>query len=193
MIDNMCAAATFYPGKKGTNGYTTPEEVAGGACRTRTTTSSSTGSHFRHPLNATLYNDWGQSTNRHRATQWTAGLHRLDRRRMGRRVDSRLRPDRRSGLRGHQQQRPVCRAMQPGTRPMGCIDASAEHDHRRIDLGVPGNPARILGLRLFVVLGNGQRDDQRRQHPGDSQDLQERLLLRNQRLDREPHLGLGTA
>jgi len=44
MINNMSAAATFFPGKGAANGYYTAAEQAGGWSRTSTTTSSSTGS-----------------------------------------------------------------------------------------------------------------------------------------------------
>jgi len=56
-------AGTFYPGKTGsTNGYTTPAEVAGG---TLTNTNNNIVVDWKgmsaSQLNASLYNDWGQS------------------------------------------------------------------------------------------------------------------------------------
>jgi len=56
-------AGTFYPGKNGTtNGYTTPTEVRGGLL---VNTNNNIVVDWKHmpaaELNATLYNDWGQS------------------------------------------------------------------------------------------------------------------------------------
>jgi len=56
-------AGTFYPGKNGsTNGYTTPTEVQGGLLKN---TNNNIVVDWKHmspaELNASLYNDWGQS------------------------------------------------------------------------------------------------------------------------------------
>ena len=61
MIDNMSAAATFYPGENGsTNGYTTPEEVAGGVLQNVNNDIVVNWKALSPTqLNATLYNDWG--------------------------------------------------------------------------------------------------------------------------------------
>ncbi|MDG7021570.1 MAG: PQQ-binding-like beta-propeller repeat protein, partial [Nitrososphaerota archaeon] len=64
LIGNMSAAYTFYPGKNGsTNGYTTPTEVAGGLLmNTNNNIVVNWKSMSSAQLNATLYNDWGQSS-----------------------------------------------------------------------------------------------------------------------------------
>jgi hypothetical protein len=61
MINNMSAAATFFPGKLGTNGYTTPAEIAGGVLyNTNDSLVINWKSMTQAQLNTTLYNDWGQ-------------------------------------------------------------------------------------------------------------------------------------
>ncbi len=61
MVNNMSSAETFFPGKGGTNGYTTPAEVAGGVL---TNTNDNIVINWKSlspsQLNQTLYNDWGQ-------------------------------------------------------------------------------------------------------------------------------------
>ncbi|MDG6967584.1 MAG: PQQ-binding-like beta-propeller repeat protein [Nitrososphaerota archaeon] len=63
LIGNMSAAYTFYPGANGsTNGYTTPWETAGGLLmNTNNDIVVNWKSMSAAQLNATLYNDWGQS------------------------------------------------------------------------------------------------------------------------------------
>jgi len=63
-INNMSAAATFYPAIAGsTNGYTTPAEVAGGLLTPTAANPLVVNWKTMSPsqLNSTLYNDWGQS------------------------------------------------------------------------------------------------------------------------------------
>jgi len=61
MIANMSAAATFFPGKTGTNGYTTPAEVAGGVLQNvNNNLVVDWKSMSQAQLNQTLYDDWGQ-------------------------------------------------------------------------------------------------------------------------------------
>ncbi len=64
LIGNMSAAYTFYPGANGsTNGYTTPTETAGGLLmNTNNDIVVNWKSMSSAQLNATLYNDWGQSS-----------------------------------------------------------------------------------------------------------------------------------
>jgi outer membrane protein assembly factor BamB len=61
-IANMTGAYTFFPGKGGANGYTTPAEIAGGVL---TNVNDSIVVNWKNlppgVENATLYNDWGQS------------------------------------------------------------------------------------------------------------------------------------
>jgi hypothetical protein len=63
LIANMTGAETFYPGENGsTNGYTTPTEVAGGVLmNVNNDIVVNWKSLSATQLNATLYNDWGQS------------------------------------------------------------------------------------------------------------------------------------
>ena len=63
LIANMSAAGTFYPGQDGsTNDYTTPAEVAGGVLvNTNNDLVVNWKTMSPSALNATLYNDWGQS------------------------------------------------------------------------------------------------------------------------------------
>ncbi len=63
LIANMTAASTFYPGENGSaNGYTTPTEVAGGLLvNNNNDIVVNWKSLSPTQLNATLYNDWGQS------------------------------------------------------------------------------------------------------------------------------------
>jgi hypothetical protein len=63
LIANMSAASTFYPGENGsTNGYTTPTEVAGGLLMNVNNDIVVNWKGLSPAqLNATLYNDWGQS------------------------------------------------------------------------------------------------------------------------------------
>jgi len=61
-IANMSGAESFDPGKLGTNGYTTPAEVAGGLLmNTNDNIVVNWKTLSPTQLNATLYNDWGQS------------------------------------------------------------------------------------------------------------------------------------
>jgi hypothetical protein len=62
LIANMSAAYTFYPGKTGTNGYTTAAEVAGGVEMNVNNNLVVDWKNLPPGVeNATLYNDWGQS------------------------------------------------------------------------------------------------------------------------------------
>jgi len=63
MIANMTAASTFYPGaNKSTNGYTTPTEQAGGVLmNVNNDIVVNWKALSPAQLNASLYNDWGQS------------------------------------------------------------------------------------------------------------------------------------
>ena len=62
LIANMSAASTFFPGKGGSNGYTTAAEIAGGVLmNTNDNIVVNWKTMSATQLNATLYNDWGQS------------------------------------------------------------------------------------------------------------------------------------
>ncbi len=62
LINNMTNAETFFPGKGGANGYTTPAEIAGGVLmNTNDNMVVNWKSLTQAQLNASLYNDWGQS------------------------------------------------------------------------------------------------------------------------------------
>jgi len=148
MIANMTAASTFYPGaNKSTNGYTTPTEQAGGVLmNVNNDIVVNWKALSPAQLNASLYNDWGQSFQTAQCLAIDGGGSTGSTGSMGRSLGGRLGTDRRDGLRGHQQQRPLRGPLHPRTRPMVCSDASAERDHGQDDLGIPGKRARPLGL-----------------------------------------------
>ena len=118
-------------------------------------------------LNASLYNDWGQSdqtaqclaidgggstgsTGSAWGGAWVVGSGQSEG----------------DGVRRHQQQGPVRRSVQPRTRPVVCLHARTERDDGRLDMGLPDHRARHLGLRLLLVAGHGQRDHRGREHRG---------------------------
>jgi PQQ enzyme repeat/PQQ-like domain len=75
LIANMSAASTFFPGENGsTNGYTTPWEVAGGVLMNVNNDIVVNWKDLSSTqLNATLYNDWGQSDQSQQCLAITGG------------------------------------------------------------------------------------------------------------------------
>jgi hypothetical protein len=74
MIANMTGAETFFPGKGGSNGYTTPAEVAGGVLmNTNDNIVVNWKSLTQAQLNASLYNDWGYANQSPQCLAITSG------------------------------------------------------------------------------------------------------------------------
>jgi outer membrane protein assembly factor BamB len=74
-VKNMSGAYTFFPGKGGTNGYTTPAEVAGGVLmNTNDNLVVNWKSLSAAQLNASLYNDWGQAFQTQQCLAIDAGM-----------------------------------------------------------------------------------------------------------------------
>jgi len=74
-IANMSYAYTYDPGKSAANGYTTPQELAGGVL---TNTNDNIVVNWKtlsqSQLNGTLYNDWGQAQQSAQCRAITAGM-----------------------------------------------------------------------------------------------------------------------
>jgi len=186
-------AGTFYPGKNGTtNGFTTPWETKGGLLKNVNNNIVVDWKHMSpSALNASLYNDWGQS-------QQTAQCLAID---GGGSTGSTgawwggawvLGSGQSAGMVfvGTNNKDPFAGPCNPGP-DLWSASVGAQHHDGRLDMGIPDHRARHLGLRLLVVPGHGQPDHQRREHRGHLEDLQGRLPLRDQRLDWQPHLGMG--
>jgi len=111
-------------------------------------------------LNSTLYNDWGYSNQARNAKRLPAERRQDRPRRLGCTLATWHRSYRRSGVRQHQQQGPICRSCTPG-QTYGLRHHGNQRHQRPVGLGFQANAPTRSGLRLLLVAGHGQRDRQR--------------------------------